>query len=232
MKLYKFRALQNCQDLERIIEFIENGFYCNNFLNFNDMNEGVYINNTLNKDVTLKEKNNYNICSFSGEEALNNELMWGHYANAGKGIVIEISIEGTDEIDKEKKLYFSPENESLHEVHYNDVITGLDTIKEILTHKSSAWKYEDEWRYLSTSTENPVPIEEIGKIEKIHFGTPYEHLENDKEILKKHKNLQKYLRLKEELIRVVKEEHNEIKIEDYDFKKLNTKVNNTLELPL
>jgi len=63
--LYKFRPLQNCTDLKRVIDIIENGFYCNDFLGFNDMNEGTYINSSETIDITLDEKSKYKICSFS-----------------------------------------------------------------------------------------------------------------------------------------------------------------------
>jgi hypothetical protein len=234
MKLYKFRALQNDTDFKRIICILEEGFYCNNFFNFNDMNEGVYRNNQLNKDITFEEKNNYNICSFSGEKALNNELMWGHYANAGKGIAIEIKMNTCMEIAKnvlntdedefgdfsnsnEKAIHKRPNDKNLHRVIYKDNKNDLNTIEEILTHKSLIWEYEDEWRYLSNSNENPI---QIGTIEKIYFGTPYEHLHNYNDIQSKNQNLQEYLKLKKKLIRLINKKYSNIDIIDYSFSKL------------
>jgi hypothetical protein len=58
MKLYKFRKLANCEDLERIKEIIKTGkFHCSNFLDFNDMNEGVFYANPKdkNKNKILKK---------------------------------------------------------------------------------------------------------------------------------------------------------------------------------
>ena len=43
-KLYKFRELKNDDNLTRIKDIVKDGFYCSNFLDFNDMNEGVYAN--------------------------------------------------------------------------------------------------------------------------------------------------------------------------------------------
>ena len=78
MKLYKFRALGNEElDLKRVQDIIENGFYCNDILGFNDMNEGVYTRNPNNADINLAKKLKYKICSFSGVKALKSELMWG-----------------------------------------------------------------------------------------------------------------------------------------------------------
>ena len=182
MTLYKFRGLQNKHDYERVIDIIENGFYCNDILGFNDMNEGVYINNQKNNNVNLSVKLQYKICSFSGNKALKSELMWGHYANTGRGIIIEVDVENCHNI--KKVIYGSNDN--------------LDKIEDILTNKSKEWVYEDEYRYLSTDDliNNKV---EIGKITKIYFGTPYEKLQNYQEIKDKHKDLKDYHELKAKL---------------------------------
>jgi len=183
MKLYKFRALGTCKDLERVKDILENGFYCNDILGFNDMNEGVYVKNPNNKSVSLPEKREYKICSFSGVKALKSELMWGHYANTGRGVVIEIDVE---------------DSSNIKEINYGDN-HNLNTIEEILTNKSKEWEYEDEYRYLSTDSlvNNKV---QIGRICKIYFGTPYERLTNYDEIKKDHINLKKYHELKEKLM--------------------------------
>jgi hypothetical protein len=196
-KLYKFRALQNCHDLSRIKDIINDGFYCNDFLNFNDMNEGVYTHNKDNNHITLDEKQKYKICSFSGEEALNSELMWGHYSNAGKGVAIEIIINDAKDLCK---------------IKYIDTKEKLSTIEDVLTRKSTDWEYEKEWRYLSTSGANPIII---GKITKIYFGTPYKNLSNYDEIKEKHTTLIEYLKFKEELEKYCKEK--DIECVDYDF---------------
>lgn len=198
MKLYKFRALGTDKDFKRVNDIIENGFYCNDILGFNDMNEGVYWKNSNNRNVNLLEKQQYKICSFSGVKALKSELMWGHYANTGRGIVIEIDVE---------------HSYNIKEINYGDN-NNLNTIEEILTNKSKEWIYEDEYRYLSTEnlTDNKV---KIGNICKIYFGTPYERLSNYKEIKSKHKDLRKYLRLKEKLKRFCGNKN--ICCEDFQF---------------
>ncbi len=175
MTLYKFRSLQNKKDYCRIIDIIENGFYCNDFLGFNDMNEGVYVNNKNNAQITFSEKQKYKICSFSGVKALNSELMWGHYANTGRGVAIEINVEDCSNIK---------------EVNY-DTCDNLNTMEKILKNKSKEWDYEDEYRYLSTNdlANNKV---KIGEITRIYFGTPYEELINYEEIRKNHNALKRY----------------------------------------
>lgn len=184
MKLYKFRALANCKDLKKIKDIIESGFYCSNFLNFNDMNEGVFSINQKNINITLNEKEKYKICSFSGEKALNSKLMWGHYANAGMGVVIEIEV---------NNQYIN----DIKKVVYCDNYDKLDSIEKILTHKSKEWSYEHEFRYLSSNHLGDKV--KIGEIKKIYFGTPYKKLANYEDIKLKHTKLAYYLLLKNEL---------------------------------
>ena len=196
-KLYKFRELKNYTDLSRIKDIIEKGFYCSNFLDFNDMNEGVYRNSQNNISITLDEKKVYKICSFSKVEALHHELMWGHYANAGMGIAIEVAVNSCDD---------------LYKIIYTDDKDDLNKIEDILTRKSTVWEYEKECRYLSKEEKNPV---NIGEVTKIYFGTPYRNLENYAEIKKKHTKLQDYLKLKKDLELYCKE--NNIECIDYDY---------------
>ncbi len=200
MQLYKFRSLANESQIERIKDIIENGFYCCDFLSFNDMNEGVFTINEQNVTIEVSEKQKYKICSFSGVNALNSQLMWGHYANAGMGIVIEV------DVTKEKYS-------QIKQVKYVNSADNLNSIEEILTRKSGVWKYEDEFRYLSKEPmANKV---KIGNLVKIHFGTPYKKLKNYDVIIKHHKNLIEYLELKNELEGFCKEK--KIDTGDYEF---------------
>lgn len=200
MELYKFRPLGTCKDLERIIDIIENGVYCNDFFGFNDMNEGIYINNSQNTNITLDEKLSYLICSFSGVNAVSNELMWGHYANAGKGVLIKFNIDD-ESLSKIKKIKYSEDKEK------------LDSLEEVLTHKLKDWEYENEYRFLTTE-QIPSKKVKVGEIDEIFFGTPYEDLVNYEVIKKRHVNLGKYHALKEELIRECKQR----KIKSTDFR--------------
>jgi len=203
MKLYKFRPLKNCDDLDKIKDIIENGFFCCDFLNFNDMNEGVFTINSNNRKINLKEKQKYKICSFSGANALNKQLLWGHYANTGMGIVIELEINNA-------------EHDKIKQVRYTNSTENLDTIEHILTRKSEEWKYENEFRYLiKTEDQDGVEIH-IGKIIKIYFGTPYKSLKNYEEIKGIHKSLKQYLDLKDKLESFCTGKH--IQCEDYKFK--------------
>lgn len=201
MKLYKFRPLKNTEHLRRIKDIYGKGFYCCDFLKFNDMNEGVFTFNQINLDIDILKKQNYKICSFSGEGALNSQLMWGHYANAGMGVVIEVDVNG-EKISKIKQVKYANSTEN------------LDTIEEILTRKSEEWEYEDEFRYLSKNeTADEV---KVGEIAGVYFGAPYRKLTNYDDIKDKHESLKEYLKLKEELERFYTGKN--VRCQDYEFK--------------
>ncbi len=222
MKLYKFRPLGNCKDLERIEDIITNGFYCCDFLQFNDMNESVYTAQQTHQNMPtleLDQKLEYKICSFSGINALKNQLMWGHYANAGMGVVIEIETNADIKIVDDTNIDLYGEEEGLkgaiYKIYYNDEYNKeLKFMQEILTHKTIAWEYENEFRYIEKTTEEKI---NIGKITKIYFGKPYEHLKNFPEIKEKHKKLKEYLKYREKLKDFYKCEDNPKKCKDYPF---------------
>lgn len=215
MKLYKFRPLGSCLDFERIEDIIENGFYCNNFLDFNDMNEGLYKHFSSKAPIPLSDKIKFKICSFSGENALYSELMWGHYANAGKGIVIEVKLK-EDCVSDIVPVEYNDSKDTYENLPDDD----KDKLKAILSNKSKNWCYEDEYRYLSDNqlVDNKV---NVGEITKIYFGTPYTHVSNYDDIKIESKSLKKYISLAEELKIYCKSK--EIKCEDFDFDLLNKK---------
>jgi len=170
------------------------------------MNEGLYQHLGSKSPITVSDKNKYKICSFSGSNALDCELMWGHYANAGKGVVIEVEL-NEDNIRK------------IVPVNYTDN----------LPNKSTVWRYEDEYRYLSDEelTDNKV---NIGNINKIYFGTPYKHLSNYDDIKSRSENLQKYLDLKEKLKNYCKLKAIECVDFEFGIDRQNNKKFTTLEM--
>lgn len=189
MKLYKFRALSNCDDFSRIKEIIETGeFWCSKFMDMNDPMEGVYLSAELNKKEIAKiydEKESYKICSFSGENGFKNPLMWGYYANGFKGIAIEIEIEESDN-----------QQDKIVPINYETKKDERGNIIDILTYKRKCWEHENEYRFLDKEIGNRV---KIGKITKVYFGHPYNNVNNQEIIMNNNKKLQKYLWMKKEL---------------------------------
>jgi hypothetical protein len=125
--------------------------------------------------------------------------MWGHYANAGMGVAIEIEVNDCKDIKK---------------VTYNNSYEKLNSIEQILTHKSKEWEYENEFRYIA---ENEDKSKKIGDITKIYFGTPYKKLINYNEIKKSHTKLEEYLKYKQKLKKICKNQKPEKCTCDYEF---------------
>lgn len=202
MKLYKFRPLASAQDLKYIKEILETGrFWHSNFSQFNDVREGgftIFPNNEVVDqkiiDLIYNDKNQYRICSFSNEQAFKNPVMWGHYANGFKGLVIEIEVEdgSVNKVKYVKDLY-----------HVKNYLSCDKNTKNILTRKFKPWQYEEEYRSLIKTNENQNPYR-VGEIESVLFGDPYRNAENYSSILSNNDALVEYNEKKNKLIDIIK----------------------------
>ncbi|WP_155400817.1 DUF2971 domain-containing protein, partial [Methanosarcina mazei] len=216
LKLIKFRSLAGDDELERIIKDIikENSFWCSKLWKLNDPMEGVF--STYNSDSIQKiffGKNNIVICSFSGEKALKNPLMWGYYANGFKGIAIETEVEinNHDEVINSEGVI----NGKIVKVVYdNKSFSSANklTIEQIMTRKLEDWTHEEEYRFLKEGNEG---LYEIGEINKIYFGSPYYNVNNRKEIIDNSVPLQEYEKLKNKLKDFCETLNKKIYLEDY-----------------
>lgn len=188
MKLYKFRQLTSCKDLERIIEILEtNKFHCAKFFEMNDPMEGVYIATDKSKiNKIFSDKNKKRICSFSSKEGFENFAMWGYFANGFKGIVIEIEVDES----------------IVKKVKYEDEVPEKENVEEILTTKLKYWQHEAEYRFITEDNEDKCGI---GKITKIYFGSPYENLTNSDKIIQESKQILEYKKYKEKLNKFLEE---------------------------
>jgi len=208
LKLIKFRSLGSDNEFKRIKEILKtNKFWCSKLWNLNDPMEGVYRNSFFNSDDIFEmftEKNNKIICSFSHITALNNNLLWGYYANGFKGVAIEIEI---NEIEIKKMNYFNIQvfNQNLHNVD------------DIITRKLKDWEHEQEYRFICDSSKDKKC--KIGKITKVYFGSPYDNTNNRENIEDNSPMLRKYDYLKRELqllckdLRIATENFNHARVE-------------------
>ena len=189
LKLYKFRSLGDCISAMRTKEIIDTGkFWCSPLWEQNDSMEGVYSYWKTTEGI-FSEKNNYRICSFSGRRALKDPKMWGYYANGFKGLAIEIEVE-------------LPSSE-LFPISYCDTLTiandsSPDTVKKIITSKLKHWKSEKEYRFIRKGKSGYA---EIGTITGVYFGDPYRCVKNIDQIVENSPKIQKYLNIRDELIR-------------------------------
>jgi len=192
IKIYKFRPLGNEIDYYRLKEILTTGkFWCSKFSELNDPMEGTFTSDDASIiDTIFSKKNNYRICSFSGEKALLVPSMWGYYANGFKGVAIEIEIFPTE----------------VKQITYGKNILhpkGKDyiTVEKILTKKLSSWKHECEYRFLekTNASEN-----KIGKIAAIYFGNPYGNARNRNYIANSSASIKSYNRFKEKIFETIR----------------------------
>lgn len=166
---------------KRFCEILENcELYMTNFEKFNDIDEGRYSFYSSHTDpqeiesICQKIKNmkkDKNICAFADLKRLeNNEnnlsLMWAHYGGSHCGVKIDFRINPNYKGDIYKIDY------NIHDNTYNinlvDNRLSLSTentdseIINILTTKKPCFKYECEYRAISSSTKNlPIIIDKI-----------------------------------------------------------------------
>jgi hypothetical protein len=117
------------------------------------------------RDNILNQKSNFRICSLANEDT--NKVLWAHYANGFKGIVIGI---------KTKEPVQSVIYEGLHELD-NLLIRNNQDISSIFLHKLEEWSYENESRVVGNNPSTNIDIEVV----EIIFGLRTN--ENTKELL-------------------------------------------------
>jgi hypothetical protein len=148
MKLYKFLPAAK---LERILDILINErFHCSDWRKLNDPMEG-YFRYTVEEDAkkTIDNfltpvKENYKVCSFS--ETYNEPLLWAHYAEGHKGVVIEIDISNKNRFLK-SVIYFKKHlSFNIKKLHEDGKIKNV--AKLILRCKLKNWEYEREFRLL------------------------------------------------------------------------------------
>jgi len=193
MKVYKFRPLVTQEDFNRAKNILETGhFWCSKFSELNDPMEGAFYEPEIEKiNETFKGKNCRKICSFSGEIAFKNPILWGYYTNGFRGIAIEIDCS----------------NQEVQEICYVQDILNLneigvtDIVEKVLTTKLHNWKHEQEYRYLVESDNH---FHKVGKITNIYFGDPYYRASNKDKIYESSNILKEYKKYKKNLIELTK----------------------------
>ncbi len=146
---YKFRSLQN---LRRFIDIILNEqLYASRFDELNDPMEGAYLTDENHRyiiELLRNKKYNTRICSLSKD--YRNTVLWSLYADSHQGCCIRVSAKN--------------EKENPTEIRYVEelpVILEEREGKELLSHKSKLWEYEEEVRYFRDSAYLKVNIHEV-----------------------------------------------------------------------
>lgn len=161
---YKFRDFKNYKYLLDLILYQR--LYSSSFKNLNDNFEGQFFSEIHNKRLRLnplKEKH-ISICSFSS--VYKNHLMWSHYADGHRGLVIGFHI--------------LEDNFKIHKVNYNgltiieDLPIKFEDKKDVFLNKIGDWNYENEFRII-TDNQCYIDIE----IKEIILGSEVSDLNKD-----------------------------------------------------
>ena len=142
MKLYKYRSLENIDYTLDII--LNERLYCAKHDDLNDPFEGVIavgdasffgeIGNILAIQREMDDTN-IRICSLSSN--LDDVVMWAHYSDNYRGVVIEI------DLDKD-----APNLKRVNYIEKLTTIVEFTTPEELLTTKAIDWKKEAEYRVI------------------------------------------------------------------------------------
>jgi len=153
---YKYRSLSQNGFFKCIDIIIKKRLYASRYIDLNDPMEGFY----LCPKGKLSEKMQYSLQKkidavriVSLSKRNDKTLMWSHYADGHKGIVIGIEI-NENQFDVRPVIYGE-----LPTIKEEDI--GEDTYKELLSTKLSPWFYEEEVRILAKRRYIPVEIKEI-----------------------------------------------------------------------
>ncbi len=139
---YKYRTLN---DFKFFVDIILNGrLYASTYENLNDPMEGVYnYSRGIPQDFIdriYSSKQELRILSLS----MNNNipLMWSHYANGHRGVVIGIEID--ENKYKVKPIKYMLDTFNLKNGWFPDPVE--DIARNILSVKNKVWEYEEEAR--------------------------------------------------------------------------------------
>lgn len=179
MLLYKFKSAQNARYALDIA--IHQRLYCARYSDLNDPFEGQYraligdpsrgfgslfshgfghqVSRVAYFELAKSPLDGPSrVCSLSAE--WQDVRMWAHYADSSQGLAFEFEID--------------PAEPELHQVAYVDALPklnfgllGLPNTIDALTCKSTHWRYESEWRFISDREYIELP----GQLRRILLGS-------------------------------------------------------------
>jgi hypothetical protein len=156
--LYKYRSLR---DFKFFVDIILNQrLFAAPYFDLNDPMEGHYIydggeNSRELVSIIKGEKDQVRICSLSRTPS--DHLMWAHYADGHRGVVIEVDVDKSI-YDVRSVLYSGMKHVGGYQL--------FETAKDILSQKNEFWEYEQEERVFVINN----PYIDV-KIKRIILGT-------------------------------------------------------------
>lgn len=146
-RFYKFRSLNNIRWFLDVLLYKR--LYAARYDELNDPMEGHYLTLPHNVDLIKQlrdKKTNIRICSLTND--YKHSLLWTHYADSHRGCCIEVDIKR----NIAKKINY---------VDSLPLIFNLVTPKDVLSHKSKIWEYENEYRVFSEKIYVDVEVRRI-----------------------------------------------------------------------
>lgn len=148
-QVYKY-----CQFGNDLDSFFEN-ILCKSAELFNDcFDSSICLDKEYEKHYEAFKKfinKEFFISCFS--ETITSPIMWGHYADSGRGFALGYDISNMNQFGD---LVFA--NAILPVIYSDEILNGTDVIKDtksdyffpekIMSMKSAVWKYEKEWRFV------------------------------------------------------------------------------------
>jgi len=152
--LYKYRSVKDFHYLEDIIK--NKRLYAARYDELNDRDEGhFYYNSHDYSEETLKAIRSSKLMNrvLSLSRNVNEELMWGHYADGHRGIVIGVEVD----LDKYK---MKPIEYTRDLIRIGDLKNESieELVKRVLMQKNVRWSYEEEERIFARHRENFVSV--------------------------------------------------------------------------
>ena len=153
--LYKYRGIKKFRYFVDIV--LNKRLYSAPYFDLNDPMEGQYLYSSgeLASDVReliKNQKEKLRICSLS--KVTDNELMWSHYAEGHRGVVIGVTV------NESKHKVIPVKYAGLPQVGRMSIHNF--TAQDILSHKLKVWAYEKEVRVFVRGKQYvDVKVEEI-----------------------------------------------------------------------
>lgn len=144
--LYKYRGIKDFRFFVDIV--MKKRLFAASYSDLNDPMEGRYDYESGEfdsevKDFIEKQKEKLRICSLS--KIPDNELMWSHYAEGHRGVVVGVEVD-----ESRYKVVRVKYHEGLKKVGLMDISNA--TAQEIFSHKLDFWQYEQEVRVFVVGT--------------------------------------------------------------------------------
>ncbi|ENM3732418.1 MULTISPECIES: DUF2971 domain-containing protein [Vibrio] len=159
---YKYKSLSNFEFVLDIL--LRERLYASKYGELNDPMEGVIkVDGTIPDELEETWKKileELRVCCFTPDDS--NTLMWAHYADGGRGCVIEFELLQNSE--PVKVCYRDKPKVSKNQLTKDKAI-------EILKYKDSSWKYEKEFRCITSDTYVPITVKKLILGPKVQAST-------------------------------------------------------------